>query len=117
MQGSPFPFFVSNNTITYTELKKRCAVDYHTKGTILIAMVKQGLNVYQQAQTARKSLEALLFLEAQALELSCLNNEWIDFSNAVFESVLVSSPQINNQGIYHNLENLFQKTLQRLGTS
>ena len=112
MQEKPFPFWTSDQTITYSALQVFCRGKYERRGPTLIQEIKDSLEAFREAQDKAKSFEALSTLNDLSLELSCFNTAWIDFSNATFEA-LVMPTKSNKNWLYHYLHTLFEETLRR----
>jgi hypothetical protein len=109
----PFPFWTSDKVITYSELQKLCAEKYEREGPALIDRCKRNIERYSQMASRRDTLEVMLALDADSLELSAQNAIWTDFSVAVFEVfVLPSKPSITKTAQY--LWDVFNSTLRRI---
>ena len=112
MHEQPFPFWLSKNVTTYTELQQFCEERYRTEGPWLIRETSAILEAYQQAEDV-EVLQILRKLDDLSLTLSCFNTEWIDFSVAVFE-VFVLPTKASTMVAKLYLKDLFNSTLRRI---
>jgi hypothetical protein len=113
MQQEPFPFWTSEKVHTYTEVQEFCARQYSQRGPGLIEVTQKYLEKYGKARSRPELLEVLLCLDELSLRLSCFNTVWVEFSEAVFE-VLVLPGKVSITKTHKYLTETFQATLRRI---
>ncbi len=91
LRDIPFPFWTSNQPMSYTELQAIRQRKYREHYTSLLQQVKENLEQFGNARSRQIAFKILLNLTTLALDLSCYNSVWVDFDNAVFEMLVLSS--------------------------
>lgn len=110
------PFWMSNNPITYSRAQRQRRRLYSQLSQGIICNIKQDLERYGQVSDRNEAFGVLLSLDELSLELSCYNNEWIDFSVAVFEVLVLPSKQSIGWN-FRYLTDVLNTTLRRLSDS
>jgi len=113
IQEHPFPFWCSEQAVTYTELQAICREKYRREGPALIERCKQNIERYGRMTDRREALNVLLALDNDSLELSAQNSIWIDFSVAVFVVLLLPS-RSSIAWTAQYLRDIFNSTLRRI---
>ncbi len=108
-----FPFWTSKQIITYSELQKFCKKEYEQRSDNLIQSIEENLEKLLETQTRDGAFKVLLFLDQQALILSCFSSEWVDFSVAVFE-LEVLPLKTSTVWMYKCLKNILEITKRRV---
>lgn len=109
MQQRTLPLWMGSS-VTYTEAQAFCVQQYVLRGPSLIATVKQHLEALTAVE-ANDALKVLHQLNELSIELSTFNQEWNEFSLAVFEAILGSR---NLLWVTRYLKMTFNATLRRL---
>ena len=112
MQQQTLPLWMSSGkAATYTEAQAFCVRQYAKRGPKLIREVSQHLEGMATCKDAGEALKVLYLLNELSTDLSVFNQEWNEFSLAVFESILFprSIPWTANY-----LKTSFDTTLRRL---
>lgn len=113
LRDMPFPFWTSDQIITYTALQVVRKREYHRHAPKLLKQVLENLRRYSEAQSRQDAFRILLDLDAQSLRLSCFDSNWRAFDNAVFE-LLVLPSRASLKWTYHCLKDIFDTTIRRL---
>jgi hypothetical protein len=91
LRDIPFPFWTSNQPISYTELQGIRQSKYQQHYISLLQQVRENLEQFGDARSRQSAFKILLNLTSLALDLSCYNSIWVDFDNAVFEMLVLPS--------------------------
>lgn len=118
MHEQPFPFWTSEKVHTYTEVQDFCVGQYRQRGPGLIEQARKNLENLGLARSKQDAFRILCELEQLSLSLSCFNGAWVDFSEAVFEVVVLPS-RASLAWTHKFLTGVFEDTLRRIkdGTS
>jgi hypothetical protein len=109
----PLPLWTSDQIITYSELQKFCDSEYGRRSSKLLKKVRYYLERFEGAQSRNAALRVLMDLDEYALELSCFNSAWVDFSLAVFEMAIVPS-RASVPWMHKYLSSIFDRTIRGL---
>lgn len=87
MQQQTLPLWMSSS-VTFTEAQAFCVEQYAKRGPTLIKEVSQHLEGMGACKDAAEALKVLYVLNDLSTDLSVFNQEWNEFSLAVFECIL-----------------------------
>lgn len=107
------PLYVSNNTITYTELRSRCSKVYTLRREALCAEVAESFETFMESKDEQEVCKALFTLNECGIELSCLDPAWEEFSVAVFE-VMTLPGRPNSKWNKRQVKTAYEATLASL---
>lgn len=114
MSQGALPLFVeASDWTTYSEIALMCEAEYAQFGPTLIGRVKRALDIYEGAKSTVSAQDSLQDLNNISLELSCLHYAWNDFSNAVFEAVVIPA-KTSTVGASRHLREVLNSTLKSL---
>ena len=114
MNQGALPLFADDTDwTTYSELADELEAEYAAAGPALVRSVLAALDVYENDATRPQRESALQQLNTCSLELSCLNAIWNEFSNAVFEVVVIPA-KTTTTGVASHLREVLAKTITEL---
>lgn len=100
---------ICNGGVTYTELKQRCAELYALHSAALFSEVRKNVQIYMDSAKQSEVLDALYRLNELAINLSCMDSSWEEFSTAVFEIVTLPVKP-NNSWYKRRILHIFEAT-------
>lgn len=114
MSQGALPLFAdAADWTTYSEIARMCEEEYAQLGPTLIGKIKRSLDIYEAAKSRVFAQDSLQDLNNLSLELSCLHHAWNDFSNAVFEVVVIPA-KTSTVGASRHLREVLNATLKFL---
>lgn len=114
MSQNSLPLFGADaDWTTYSDIALMCEAEYAQVGPALIGKLSRALEVYETAKSSVAAQDSLQDLNNLSLELSCLHPGWNDFSNAVFEVVVIPA-KTSTVGAAKHLRDVLESTKRSL---